>query len=78
MKTVHIQSVNVVSVIFFIYAEYENVFFKVKVRHLSAYEKHDYIININNKNSLYKSLYNLLDKELQILWNYLNNILVKN
>jgi len=48
------------------------------MRHLSAYEKHNYVIDINNENSLYKFLYNLSDKELQILQNYLNNILIKN
>jgi len=47
------------------------------VRNLSAHEKHNHVINTNNENSLYKSLYNLSDKELQVLWNYLNDILVK-
>jgi len=78
VKTVHIQNINVTFVIFSVYAEYENVFFKVEVKCLSAHEKHDYVINTNNKNSSYKSLYNLSDKKLQILWSYLNNILVKN
>ena len=65
------------SVILSLYAEYENVFFKVEVKHLSAYEKHNYIIDTNDENSSYKSLYNLLNKELQVLQSYLNNILTK-
>jgi len=75
---VHIQSTDVVSVISFIYAEYENVFSEVEVRCLSAHKKHDYVIDTNDENSSYKSLYNLSDKELQVLQSYLNNILVKN
>jgi len=78
VKTVHIQSINIIFVISFVYAEYENVFFKVEVKHLSAHEKHDHVIDTNDENSLYKSLYNLLNKELQVLWNYLNDVLVKN
>ena len=66
------------SVIFSFYTEYKNVFFKVEAEHLSVHKKHDYIINTNDENSSYKSLYNLSDKELQVLWNYLNNVLIKN
>ena len=60
----HINSVNVASIIFFIYTDYKNIFFKVEIKYLSVYEKHNYVIDINNKNSLYKALYNLLNKEL--------------
>jgi len=67
VKTVHIQSTDITSVIFSVYAEYENVFFKVEVRYLSAHKKHDHVINANNENSSYRFLYNVLDKELQIL-----------
>jgi len=77
VKTVHIQSANITSVIFSVYAKYENVFSEVEVKHLSAHEKHDHIIDTKDKNSSYESLYNLSDKELQVLQNYLNNILVK-
>jgi len=63
----HIQNADVVSVIFFIYAEYKNVFFKVEMRCLSAHKKHNYIIDTNDENSSYKFLYNLSDKELQVL-----------
>jgi len=67
VKIVHIQNTDVTSVISFIYAEYENVFFEVEVRCLFAHEKHDYIIDTNDENSSYKSLYNLSDKKLQVL-----------
>ena len=60
----HINSADVVSVISSIYTDYEDVFFKIKMKCLSAHKKHNYIIDINDKNSLYKSLYNLLNKEL--------------
>jgi len=78
VKTVCIQNINVTSIISSVYAEYENVFFEIEVKHLSAHEKHDHVIDTNNENSLYEFLYNLSNKELQILWNYLNNILMKN
>ena len=74
----HINSADIASVISSIYTDYEDVFFKIKMKCLSAHKKHNYIININNKNSLYESLYNLSDKKLQILQSYLNNILAKN
>ena len=44
---------------------------------LSAHKKHNHVINTNDENSSYKFLYNLSDKELQVLQNYLNNILMK-
>jgi len=78
MKTVCIQNINVTSVISSVYAEYENVFFEIEVKYLFAHEKHDYVIDTNNENSSYEFLYNLSDKELQVLQNYLNDILVKN
>jgi len=74
----HIQNTDVTSVISSVYAEYENVFSEIEVRCLSAHKNHDYIINNNDENSSYKFLYNLSDKELQVLHSYLNNILVKN
>jgi len=77
VKTVHIQNINVTSIIFSVYVKYKNVFSEVEVKCLSAHEKHDHVIDTNDKNSLYKSLYNLSDKELQILQNYLNIILAK-
>jgi len=63
----YIQNINVASVISSVYAEYENVFFKVEVKYLSAHEKHNHVIDTNDENSLYKSLYNLSNKKLQVL-----------
>jgi len=77
VKTVHIQNINITSVIFSVYAKYENVFSEVEVRYLSAHEKYDHVIDTNDENFSYKFLYNLSDKELQVLQNYLNNILMK-
>jgi len=67
MKTIHIQNINVTSVISFVYVKYENVFSEVEVKHLFAHEKYDHVITINDENSSYKSLYNLSDKEFQVL-----------
>jgi len=67
VKTVHIQNINITSVISSVYAEYENVFFEIEVKHLSAHEKHDHVIDTNDENSLYEFLYNLSDKKLQVL-----------
>jgi len=67
MKTICIQNTNITFVIFSVYAEYENVFFEVEVKCLSAHEKHNYVINTNDENSLYKFLYNLSDKKFQVL-----------
>jgi len=66
-----------VFIISFIYVKYENVFSKVEVKYLFAHEKHDHVIDTNDENFLYKSLYNLSNKKFQILQNYLNSILVK-
>ena len=72
-----INSANIASVISSVYADYEDVFSEIEMRHLPIHKKHNYIININDKNSSYKSLYNLSDKELQVLQSYLNNTLTK-
>ena len=73
----NINSADIASVIFSIYTDYEDIFSEIETEHLSIYKKYNYIIDINNKNSLYKSLYNLLNKKLQVLQSYLNNILAK-
>jgi len=59
------------------YVNYADVFSKFEAECLSAHKKHDYVIDNNEKNSSHSPLYNLLDKELQVLWSYLNNVLVK-
>ena len=43
---------------------------------LSVYKISDYIIDLNKKDLLYSLLYNLFNTELEILRDYLKNILV--
>ncbi len=74
----HINSADITSVISSVYTDYKDVFSKIEMKHLPIHKKHNYIIDINNKNSSYKSLYNLSNKKLQVLQSYLNNTLVKN
>jgi len=56
--------------------EYEDVFSIKNINKLSLYEEHDHAIKITAE-SLYDSLYNLLNTELMILRQYLNNVLTK-
>ncbi len=56
--------------------EYEDVFLKESVNKLSLHEDHDHAIEITAE-SLYESLYNLLNTELVILRQYLNDVLAK-
>ena len=58
-------------------ANYTDVFFKENAEKLSEHKKGDYVINLNEQDSLFKSLYNLLSSELKTLQEYLNNALVK-
>ena len=60
------------------YAIYINIFSNKKTGRLLLYKQNNYVINLNRKDSLYKSLYNLLIYELKELRNYLNNVLTKN
>ena len=59
------------------YADYADVFSKSEAECLSAHEKHNHVIDNNEKNSSHSPLYNLSDKELQVLQSYLNNVLMK-
>ena len=59
------------------YSNYADVFLKNEVSWLSAHEKHDHTIEINEKEPSYKSLYNLFKTELNVLRKYLDNILMK-
>ena len=45
---------------------------------VSAYKISDYVINLNEKELLYNSLYNLFNTKLKIFRDYLDNILIKN
>jgi len=59
------------------YADYADVFSKSEAECLSAHKKHNHVIDNNEKNPSHSFLYNLSDKELQVLWSYLNDVLVK-
>jgi len=56
--------------------EYEDVFSIKNAGKLSLHEDHDHAIKITAE-SLYESLYNLLNTELATLRQYLNNVLAK-
>ena len=56
--------------------EYEDVFLTESVDKLLLHEDHDHAIEITAE-SLYESLYNLLNTELATLRQYLNDVLVK-
>ncbi len=75
--TVHLQGITTASFIPQAYADYADVFSKSEAECLFAHEKHDYVIDNNEKNPSHSPLYNLSDKELQVLQSYLNDVLVK-
>jgi len=59
------------------YINYADVFSKSEAECLSAHEKHDHVIDTKREDSSHRPLYNLSDKKLQVLQNYLNDALVK-
>ena len=60
------------------YAVYINIFSNKKAGRLLLYKQNNYAINLNRKDPLYKSLYNLSIYKLKELRDYLNNVLAKN
>ena len=60
------------------YDSYVNIFSEENVNLLSTYKVNDYAIDLNEKKLLYNLLYNLFNTELEILRDYLENVLVKN
>jgi hypothetical protein len=76
LLTVRLQGTATVSSIPQTYADYADVFSSLK-QNVSAHEKHDYVIDNNEKNPSHSLLYNLSDKKLQVLQSYLNDTLVK-
>ena len=75
--SVHLQNVKLMSAISVSYSDYVDVFSEKEVSWIFLHKKHDYAIKINEKESLYESLYNLLKTELNILRKYLDDILAK-
>ena len=56
-----------VLIIFYKIISYTNVFFKKNIKKLLEYKKDDHIIELNEQNFLFKSLYNLLNLKLKTL-----------
>ena len=68
---------NVTPILFIKYAVYTDIFSNKEIRRLLLYKQSDHAINLDKKNLLYKSLYNLSIYELKELRDYLNNVLAK-
>ncbi len=77
LLTICLQGTATVSFIPQAYVNYADVFSESEAECLSAHKKHDYIIDNNEKNPSHSPLYNLSDKKLQVIWSYLNDVLVK-
>ena len=60
------------------YVIYINIFSNKEIKYLLLYKQNNHVINLNKKDPLYKSLYNLLIYELKELRDYLNDVLTKN
>ena len=56
---------------------YTDVFFKENTGKFSEHGGDDYIINLNEQDSLFEFLYNLLSSELKIFQEYLDDALMK-
>ena len=76
--TVHIQSADIISALSKKYDSYIDVFSEENADFLSVHKVSDYAIDLNEKKLLYDLLYNLFNTELEILRDYLKNVLVKN
>ncbi len=72
----HITNAFKMQTLFIELKEYKDVFSTESVNKLSLHEDHDHVIKITAE-SLYESLYNLLNTELTILRQYLNDVLMK-
>ncbi len=64
LLTVRLQGTATASSISQTYADYVNVFSESEAECLSAHEKHDHVIDNNEKDSSHNPLYNLSDKKL--------------
>ena len=76
--TVHIQSAGVMPALSKKYDSYTDVFSEENADLLSAHKVSDHAIDLNEKKLLYDLLYNLFNTELEVLRDYLENVLVKN
>ena len=76
--TVHICNTDIISALFKKYNSYADIFSEENADLLSAHKVSDHTIDLNRKKSLYNLLYNLFNTELEILREYLENVLIKN
>jgi len=76
-STTVIHVVSKMSMLFQQYNRYVNVFSEKNVDKLSSHQDHDHVIETERHELLYNSLYNLSETELQVLKEYLDNILTK-
>ena len=76
--TVHICSTGIMPALLKKYDSYTDVFSEENADLLLTYKISDHAIDLNRKKSLYNSLYNLFNTELEVLRDYLENVLVKN
>ena len=66
-----------VLIIFYEVISYTDMFFKKNVKKLLEYKKDNYIIKLNEQNSSFEFLYNLLSLKLKTFQEYFNNALMK-
>ena len=78
MAALNLNKNNVTSILSIEYAVYTDIFSNKKIKRLLLYKQNNHAIDLNKKNLLYKSLYNLLIYELKELRDYLNDVLTKN
>ena len=58
-------------------ADYTDVFFKENTEKLSEHKEGNHVIELNEQDSSFEFLYNLLNLKLKTLWEYLNDALMK-
>ena len=78
MAALNLNKNNVTPILPIEYAIYTDIFSNKKTGRLLLYKQNNHAINLNKKDPLYKSLYNLSIYELKKLRDYLNNVLIKN
>ena len=65
------------SMIFCKITDYTNVFLKKNAEKLSKHKENNHAIKLNEQDSSFEPLYNLLSLKLKTLQEYLNNALMK-
>ena len=78
MAALNLNKDNVTPILSIKYVVYINIFSNKEIKRLLLYKQNNHAIDLNRKNPLYRSLYNLLIYELKELRDYLNDVLIKN